>query len=373
MARALAANPPVLLMDEPFGALDPITRIELQRVFQRIQRDLRQTVLLVTHDIAEACSLGTRVGVLDARRADRLRHASGGRADNGSARPRSCSTRHPRCRGLPDMTGIVSFWLAHGAELWGMFERHVAARRALDRCCRGTRRARRASSPRIARDIGRPIVWLANVAQTIPSMALLGFLLPLPLVGGVGWRVAVVALILYALLPIVRGTLAGLKSVDPSVVAAGTAMGMTARQLLWIVELPLALPSIVAGIRVATVSASAPRLWQRRSARAGSASTSSVGCRWSIRPSSCPAPSRPPVSRSARICSLTWAERSLRPSRRARQAAPCDRRWRRSLVVTLLCVAGAALRSERRHGRRRIEELHRAGHPGRDVRADARA
>ncbi len=66
VARALAANPPVLLMDEPFGALDPITRIELQRVFQRIQRDLRQTALLVTHDIAEACTLGTRVGVLDA-------------------------------------------------------------------------------------------------------------------------------------------------------------------------------------------------------------------------------------------------------------------------------------------------------------------
>jgi osmoprotectant transport system ATP-binding protein len=65
VARALAVGPPVLLMDEPFGALDPVTRLELRRVFQRVQRELRQTVLLVTHDLAEACALGTQVGVLD--------------------------------------------------------------------------------------------------------------------------------------------------------------------------------------------------------------------------------------------------------------------------------------------------------------------
>jgi len=65
VARALAINPPVLLMDEPFGALDPVTRRELQRAFSRIQQELRQTVLLVTHDIAEAVALGTRVGILD--------------------------------------------------------------------------------------------------------------------------------------------------------------------------------------------------------------------------------------------------------------------------------------------------------------------
>ena len=65
VARALAISPPVLLMDEPFGALDPVTRRELQRAFSRIQQELRQTVLLVTHDIAEAVALGTRVGILD--------------------------------------------------------------------------------------------------------------------------------------------------------------------------------------------------------------------------------------------------------------------------------------------------------------------
>ncbi len=101
--------------------------------------------------------------------------------------------------------------------------------------------------------IGRPVLALANVAQTIPSLALLGFLLPIPFIGGVGPRTAVVALILYALLPIVRSTAVGLKSIEPSVLDAGVAMGMTPRQLLRLVELPLALPSIVAGIRVATV------------------------------------------------------------------------------------------------------------------------
>ena len=65
VARALAASPPVLVMDEPLGALDPITRADLQRVITRIQRDLGQTLLLVTHDIAEASALGSRIGVLD--------------------------------------------------------------------------------------------------------------------------------------------------------------------------------------------------------------------------------------------------------------------------------------------------------------------
>jgi osmoprotectant transport system ATP-binding protein len=65
VARALAVDPPVLLMDEPFGALDPMTRVELRDEFQRIRRHLRQTVVLVTHDVVEALALGDRVGVLD--------------------------------------------------------------------------------------------------------------------------------------------------------------------------------------------------------------------------------------------------------------------------------------------------------------------
>jgi osmoprotectant transport system permease protein len=101
--------------------------------------------------------------------------------------------------------------------------------------------------------LGAPVVWFANVVQTIPSLAMYGFLRPLPLVGGLGARVAIIVLILYALLPIVRTTTAGVGGVDRSLSEAGTALGMTPRQLLWQVELPLALPSIVAGIRVAAV------------------------------------------------------------------------------------------------------------------------
>jgi osmoprotectant transport system permease protein len=106
-----------------------------------------------------------------------------------------------------------------------------------------------ARRPRLA----APIVWVVNAAQTIPSLAMFGFLLPLPFIGGLGARVAITVLILYALLPIVRTTIAGISSVDATLVEAGTALGMTPGQLLRQVQLPLALPSIVAGIRVATV------------------------------------------------------------------------------------------------------------------------
>src|SRR5437870_10644558 len=101
--------------------------------------------------------------------------------------------------------------------------------------------------------ISAPIVSIANIVQTVPSLAMFGFLLPVPLVGGVGARAAVVVLILYGLLPIVRTTIAGLRGIDSSIREAGVAMGMTPRELLRQVELPLALPSIVAGVRVAAV------------------------------------------------------------------------------------------------------------------------
>src|SRR5712691_3732156 len=95
---------------------------------------------------------------------------------------------------------------------------------------------------------------LANIAQTIPSLALFGFLVPLPLIGGIGKRTAIVALCLYALLPILRNTLLGILGVDAAVRESAVAMGMTGRQILWQVELPLAVPSIVAGLRIATVA-----------------------------------------------------------------------------------------------------------------------
>src|SRR5688572_30283728 len=101
--------------------------------------------------------------------------------------------------------------------------------------------------------LARPLVGLANLAQTIPSLALFGFLIPLPLIGGIGTRTALVALTVYAVLPILRSTITGLQGVPPSVIECATAMGLTPRQVLWRVEWPLALPSIVSGLRVAVV------------------------------------------------------------------------------------------------------------------------
>jgi osmoprotectant transport system permease protein len=102
---------------------------------------------------------------------------------------------------------------------------------------------------------GGAVLRTVDVIQTIPSLALFGFLIPIPFIGGIGPRTAIVALTLYSLLPIVRNTVLGIRGVDRSVHDAGVAMGLTSRQLLFDVELPLAMPSIVAGIRIATVIA----------------------------------------------------------------------------------------------------------------------
>ncbi len=98
-----------------------------------------------------------------------------------------------------------------------------------------------------------PILGVANVFQTIPSLALFGFLLPVPLIGGIGARTAIVALVLYALLPVIRNTYAGITGVDGAVRDAARGMGMTDRQILRLVEVPLAVPVMLAGVRVATV------------------------------------------------------------------------------------------------------------------------
>jgi osmoprotectant transport system permease protein len=101
--------------------------------------------------------------------------------------------------------------------------------------------------------LSKPILGGANVVQTIPSLALFGFLLPAPWIGDRAGRLAILALALYCLLPLIRNTYAGIQSVDPAVVEAGRAMGLTDRQLLFQVELPLASGVIVAGVRIAVV------------------------------------------------------------------------------------------------------------------------
>ena len=150
------------------------------------------------------------------------------------------------------MSRLFTFWLTHRGELAVLLSQHVllvaistfvAIAVGLPL---GIFAARR---PRLA----APLVGLANIVQTVPSLAMFGFLLPVPFIGGVGARAAIVVLILYGLLPIVRTTIAGLNGIDPSIREAAVAMGMRPRDMLRLVELPLAMPSIVAGIRVAAV------------------------------------------------------------------------------------------------------------------------
>lgn len=102
--------------------------------------------------------------------------------------------------------------------------------------------------------LDKPVLGSANIIQTIPSLALFGFLLPAPWIGERADRLAILALTLYALLPLIRNTYAGIKGVDPAVVEAGRGMGMTNRELLFQVQIPLALSVIIAGIRVAAVT-----------------------------------------------------------------------------------------------------------------------
>jgi osmoprotectant transport system permease protein len=150
------------------------------------------------------------------------------------------------------MTRLLVFWSSHRAELAGLLAQHVLLVTASTLVAvaigvpLGIFASRR---PRLS----APIVGLANIVQTIPSLAMFGFLLPVPFIGGVGARAAIVVLILYGLLPIVRTTITGIAGIDATIREAGVAMSMTSSELLRIVELPLALPSIAAGVRVAAV------------------------------------------------------------------------------------------------------------------------
>lgn len=150
------------------------------------------------------------------------------------------------------MNGLVELLLARREELLVLTRQHVvlsavatflAAAIALPLGILMTRREWLAA----------PLLGFANVIQTIPSLALFGFLIPLPLIGGIGGRSALLALVLYALLPILRNTYTGLRQVDPAVVEAATGLGMTDVERLRLVELPLALPVILAGVRTAAV------------------------------------------------------------------------------------------------------------------------
>jgi osmoprotectant transport system permease protein len=213
-----------------------------------------------------------------------------------------------------------------------------------------------ARRPRLA----APLMATASVVQTVPSLAMFGFLLPVPLIGGVGARAALVVLILYGVLPIVRTTIAGLRGIDASIREAGVAMGMTPRELLRQVELPLALPSIVAGVRVAAVMGvgSATIAAAIGAGGLGEHLSRPVDGRHDRDP---PAPFPPPGSPIV-DGSLLWPRASSRPPAiRVAARRHHDRRGSDGGGVVRRCRGVA----DRRHDRSRIEELHRAARPGR--------
>jgi osmoprotectant transport system permease protein len=154
---------------------------------------------------------------------------------------------------------LLEFLSAHSAELGGLILEHlflVAASTGIAVLIGVPLGVLLTRKPALS----KPVLGFANIMQTVPSLALFGFLIPLniylfhvKIVGGIGARTAIAALALYALLPIIRNTFAGIGSVDPAIRDAGRGMGMTDRQLLFQVELPLALGVIVAGVRVAVV------------------------------------------------------------------------------------------------------------------------
>lgn len=150
------------------------------------------------------------------------------------------------------MTALLEFYATHRTEVVARIGEHVVLvaistlLAAAIGIPLGLVAARRPS-------LSRPIVALANLAQTIPSLALFGFLIPLPFIGGIGTRTALVALTVYAVLPILRSTITGIQGVPAPVVECAVAMGLTPGQVLRRVEWPLALPSIVSGLRVAVV------------------------------------------------------------------------------------------------------------------------
>jgi len=150
------------------------------------------------------------------------------------------------------MTGVIQFWMSHSGEFAARLGQHVvlvAVATCVSAAIGVPLGIFSAHRPRL----GAPLVAAANIVQTIPSLAMFGFLLPVPILGGVGARAALVVLVLYGLLPILRTTIAGINGIDRAIREAAIGLGMTPRDLLWQVELPLALPSIVAGIRIAAV------------------------------------------------------------------------------------------------------------------------
>lgn len=365
VARAMAADPPVMLMDEPFGSTDPITRARLQDEFLRLQREVRKTIVFVTHDFDEALKLGDRIAVLRPRSeiaqydtpqailaapADdyvasfvgsrrnlkrlalipvshlELRPVTGGLpavpreatlrdaldtmvrtgstevavTENGTAlgvcdvagllaalrptdetplavtaTPAPAPDREPPARprrrlGLLVRPALIAlallalFLLVRAQPIDSIEQRYLNAGEIFTELGAHLRLTLISTvcTLAIALPLGvlltrpgarwlRPIgLGLGNLGQAIPSI---GLVVLLALWIGTGTATAVTALVVYATLPVLRNTMVGLDGVDPTLVDAARGMGMTKTAILWRIELPLAVPVILAGIRTALV------------------------------------------------------------------------------------------------------------------------
>ncbi|WP_434219593.1 ABC transporter permease subunit [Amycolatopsis nalaikhensis] len=365
VARAMAADPPVLLMDEPFGSTDPITRARLQDEFLRLQQKVRKTIVFVTHDFDEALKLGDRIAVLRPRsvlaqydtpqailaapaddyvaafigskrnlkrlglipvtdvdlgpaadglpsvpREASLRDALDTMVRTGSTavavtgdgralgvcdvprlvaalrtddlapapvasdgpRPTTSTPQRPRRRWpgllvrpvLLALALLALFLLVRAQPLDSIEQRYLNADEIFAELAAHLRLTliSTACTIAIALPLGitltrpgarwaRPIgLGLGNLGQAIPSI---GLVVLLALWTGTGTATAVTALVVYATLPVLRNTIVGLDGVDPTLVDAARGMGMTGTAILWRIELPLAVPVILAGIRTALV------------------------------------------------------------------------------------------------------------------------
>ena len=358
VARAMAADPPVLLMDEPFGSTDPITRARLQDEFLRLQREVRKTIVFVTHDFDEALKLGDRIAVLRPRsvvaqydtpqailaapaddyvasfagskrnlkrlalipvadldlgpaadglpsipREATLRDALDTMVRTGSTAvsvdgrtldlprllaalqpaaetppaavaeaPRTTVPERPRRRRLGLLVRPVLLALAllalflvvraypldsieqrylNAGEIFTELGAHLRLTLLSTVCTIAIALPLGVLLTRAGARWARPIgLGLGNLGQAIPSI---GLVVLLALWIGTGTATAVAALVVYATLPVLRNTIVGLDGVDPTLVDAARGMGMTKTAILWRIELPLAVPVILAGIRTALV------------------------------------------------------------------------------------------------------------------------
>ncbi len=275
LARALAARPKIMLMDEPFGALDPLTRDDLSADYRAVHEQLGLTTILVTHDMTEAFLLADRVAVMRdgraGRRLGRPHELLAAPADDfvktlvetPRRRARLLAKAHGNGRSV--MSGTESMIAAAFANLPNYLGQHVLLSVSSIALGLLISLPLAISASRIAWLRG-PVLGVASVIQTIPSLALLALFYPLLLAistftedaFGAGFRAlgflpALLALTLYSMLPVLRNTITGLIGIDPAILMAARGVGMTPRQSMFLVELPLAAPVIMAGIRTAAV------------------------------------------------------------------------------------------------------------------------